>query len=64
VAPALRFCISRRRRGIRGASSDHSTDDPEELFACALLSFGLLLSVDSLPAVFAFSAAAAALGNK
>jgi hypothetical protein len=50
--------------GIRGASSDNSTDDPEELFACALFPFGLLLSVDSLLAVFAFSAEAAALGNK
>jgi hypothetical protein len=34
------------------------------LFACALFLFGLLLSVDSLLAVFAFSAEAAALGNK
>jgi hypothetical protein len=39
-------------------------DDPEELFACTLFLFGLLLSVDSLQAVFAFSAEAAVLGNK
>jgi hypothetical protein len=61
---ALRFHISRRRWGIRGASSDNSTDDPEELFACALSPVARLPSADSLPAVFALFALAAALGNK
>jgi hypothetical protein len=60
---ALRFRISRRRWGIRGASSDNSTDDPEELFACALSPVARLPSADSLPAVLAFFASAAALGN-
>jgi hypothetical protein len=61
---ALHFRISQRRRGIRGALSDNSTDDPEELFACALSPVALLPSADSLPAVFALSVTAAALGNK
>jgi hypothetical protein len=61
---ALRFRISRRRWGIRGASSDNSADDPEELFACTLSLVALLPSADSLPAVFALSASAAALGNE
>jgi hypothetical protein len=63
VVLALRFRISRRRRGIRGASSDNSTDDPEQLFACALSPIARLPSADSLPAVFALFASAAALGN-
>jgi hypothetical protein len=61
---ALRFRISRHRWGIRGASSDNSTDDPDELFACALSPVARLPSADSLPAVFALFASAAALGNK
>jgi hypothetical protein len=60
---ALRFRISRCRRGTRGASSDNSTDDPEELFACTLSSVAWLPAVDSLPAILSFFALAAALGN-
>jgi hypothetical protein len=60
---ALRFRISRRRRGIRGASSDHSTDDPEELLACTLSPVDWLPAADSLPAILSFCALAAALGS-
>jgi hypothetical protein len=60
---ALRFRISRRRRGTRGASSDNSTDDPEELFACTPSPVARLPAADSLPAIFSFCALAAALGS-
>jgi hypothetical protein len=60
---ALRFRISRRHRGIRGASSDNSTDDPEELFACTLSPVARLPAADSLTAILSFCALAAALGN-
>jgi hypothetical protein len=61
---ALRLRISRSRWEIRGASSDNSTDDLEELFACALSPVARLPLADSLPAVSALFALAAALGNK
>jgi hypothetical protein len=60
---ALRFRISRRRRGTRGESSDNSTDDPEESFACILSPVAWLPMADSLPAILSFCALAAALGN-
>jgi hypothetical protein len=60
---ALRFRISRRHRGTRGASSDNSTDDPEELFACTPSLVAWLPAADSLPAIFSFCALAAALGS-
>jgi hypothetical protein len=60
---ALHFRISRRHRGIRGALSDNSTDDPEELFACALSPVARLPSADSLSVVLALFASATALGN-
>jgi hypothetical protein len=60
---ALHFRISQHRRGIRGASSDNSTDDPEELFACTLSPVAWLPAADSLPAIFSLCALAAALGN-
>jgi hypothetical protein len=60
---ALRFRISRRRRGTRGALSDNSTDDLEELFACTLSPVVWLPAADSLPAIFSFCALAVALGS-
>jgi hypothetical protein len=63
VVLALRFRISRRRRGTRGASSDHSTDDPEESSACTLSPVAWLPAADSLPTICSFCALAAALGG-